>query len=336
MSNDAPKPEWTGTAILVGVIGGSGLYKLEGIEIIDVVLPKTPWGFPSSPISIARTPSGTLVAFLARHGLGHSISPSGVPSTANIAALKHLGARAILAFSAVGSLREEIAPKDFIVPSQLIDRTKGVRRASYFGEGEEEHVVAHATFGEPFDVNLRPIVEGMCVLGAVMTLVLTCGSVREALATYAPSVKVHSNKTAVCMEGPAFSTRAESLMYRQMGADIINMSALPEAKLAREAELSYADGNQMLTTATDYDAWRESSDAVSVAEVIESLRANAEASQVVTKALIDHVAELVRDGDAKIVRGAKNGMRHSIMTKPEHIEPQVLARLRYVLPWLGQ
>lgn len=123
-----------------------------------------PWGFPSSPISIARTDSGTLVAFLARHGLTHSISPSHVPSTANIAALKHLGVRTILAFSAVGSLREEIAPKDFVVPSQIIDRTKGVRRASYFGEGEEHAVIAHATFGDPYDTILRPIVEGMYVL----------------------------------------------------------------------------------------------------------------------------------------------------------------------------
>lgn len=120
-----------------------------------------PWGFPSSPISIARTASGTHVAFLARHGLHHSIPPSRVPSTANIAALKHLGARTILAFSAVGSLREEIAPKDFVIPSQIIDRTKGVRRASYFGEGEEHAVVAHASFGDPYDGVLRPIVEQM-------------------------------------------------------------------------------------------------------------------------------------------------------------------------------
>lgn len=125
-----------------------------------------PWGFPSSPISIARTGAGTLVAFLARHGMHHSFSPSRVPFAANIAALKHLGARAILAFSAVGSLREEIAPKDFVIPSQLIDRTKGVRRATYFGEGEEEHVIAHASFGDPFDIKLRPIVEGMYVYHA--------------------------------------------------------------------------------------------------------------------------------------------------------------------------
>mgnify|MGYP001941847084 FL=1 len=171
-----------------------------------------------------RTPSGTLVAFIARHGLTHSISPTHVPSTANIAALKHLGVRAILAFSAVGSLREEIAPKDFVIPSQIIDRTKGIRRASFFGEGEEQNVIAHASFGDPYDTRLSPIVEEI---------------VREALKAYAPNVNVHANKTVICMEGPAFSTRAESVMYRQLGGDIINMSALPEAKLAREAELSY-------------------------------------------------------------------------------------------------
>lgn len=164
MAQHEPKAEWDGPPIYVGVIGGSGLYKLDGIEIIDAVNPKTPWGYPSSPISIARTEAGTLVAFLARHGLNHSIAPSHVPSTANIAALKHLGVRTVLAFSAVGSLREEIAPKDFVIPSQIIDRTKGVRRASYFGEGEEHAVIAHATFGDPYDTVLSPIVEGMYVL----------------------------------------------------------------------------------------------------------------------------------------------------------------------------
>ncbi|SHO77970.1 Similar to S.cerevisiae protein MEU1 (Methylthioadenosine phosphorylase (MTAP)) [Malassezia sympodialis ATCC 42132] len=317
MSMEAPKPEWTGQPIRLGVIGGSGLYKLEGIEIIDVVNPKTPWGYPSSPISIAKTEAGTLVAFLARHGLHHAISPSNVPSTANIAALKHLGVRAILAFSAVGSLREEIRPKDFVVPSQIIDRTKGVRRTSYFGEGEEKNVVAHASFGDPYDNHLRPIVEDI---------------IRETLAEHSPTVRVHGHKTVVCMEGPAFSTRAESLMYRQLGGDIINMSALPEAKIAREAELSYV----LIATSTDYDAWRETSDTVSVAEVLESLKANVEASQVVTKALVDRVNELVGTDDSPIVKGLEGSMRFNVMTKPEHIPTEVKDRLRYLLPWFPQ
>ncbi|WFD23240.1 S-methyl-5'-thioadenosine phosphorylase [Malassezia equina] len=323
MSMEAPKSEWTGQPIRLGVIGGSGLYKLEGIEIIDVVNPKTPWGYPSSPISIAKTEAGTLVAFLARHGLHHAIPPSNVPSTANIAALKHLGVRAILAFSAVGSLREEIRPKDFVVPSQIIDRTKGVRRASYFGEGEEKNVVAHASFGDPYDIHLRPVVEDIFTHHA---------SIRETLAEHSPSVRVHGHKTVVCMEGPAFSTRAESLMYRQVGGDIINMSALPEAKLAREAELSYV----LIATSTDYDAWRETSETVSVTEVMESLKANVEASQVVTKALVDRVNELVETDDSPIVKGMEGSMRFAVMTKPEHISTEEKDRLRYLLPWFPQ
>ena len=276
-----------------------------------------PWGYPSCPISIGRTASGTLVAFLARHGTLHSISPSHVPSTANIAALKHLGVRAILAFSAVGSLREEIAPKDFVIPSQIIDRTKGIRRSSYFGEGKEHSVIAHAPFGDPFDRNLSPIVENI---------------VRDTLKNHSPDVKVHSNKTVVCMEGPAFSTRAESNMYRQWGGDIINMSALPEAKLAREAELSYV----LIATATDYDAWRESSETVDVAEVIKSLHANAQASQVVTIALIDEVSSLVGNDDSHVFTKMQGSMKSNIMTNPDHLSTEVRQRLRYILPWYPQ
>lgn len=258
-----------------------------------------------------------------------------MPSTANIAALKHLGVRAILAFSAVGSLREEIRPKDFVVPSQIIDRTKGVRRSSYFGEGEEENVVAHASFGDPYDNLLRPVVEDMYVCPTNST------SIREALAEHSPSVRVHSRKTVVCMEGPAFSTRAESLMYRQLGGDIINMSALPEAKLAREAELSYVliatcTCITKLMAATDYDAWRETADTVNVTEVMESLKANVEASQVVTKALVDRVNDLVKEEDLPIVKGMDGSMRFSVMTKPEHISTEVKDRLRYLLPWFPQ
>ncbi|WFD00563.1 S-methyl-5'-thioadenosine phosphorylase [Malassezia yamatoensis] len=317
MAQKEHKAQWDGPPIYVGVIGGSGLYKLEGIEVIDTINPQTPWGYPSSPISIARTEAGTLVAFLARHGLKHSYSPSHVPSTANIAALKHLGVRTVLAFSAVGSLREEIAPKDFVIPSQILDRTKGVRRASYFGEGEEHAVIAHATFGDPYDFVLSPIVENI---------------VRETLAQHSPNVKVHGGKTVVCMEGPAFSTRAESNMYRQVGGDIINMSALPEAKLAREAELSYV----LIATATDYDAWRESEEAVSVADVMESLKHNVQASQVVTRALIDRVSDLVSSDDSKILRRMKESMKFSVMTPVDAIEPAVLKRLQYILPWLGK
>jgi 5'-methylthioadenosine phosphorylase len=177
-----------------------------------------PWGYPSSPITLASLPNGTTIAFLARHGVGHTINPSAVPARANIAALASIGVKVIIAFSAVGSLREDIAPGDFIIPNQIIDRTKSIRPASFF---EGTNVVAHAMFGDPFDRQL---------IAAITPLV------KEALSS---GKKLHENKTVICMEGPQFSTRAESLMYRQWGADIINMSVLPEAKLAREAEIRY-------------------------------------------------------------------------------------------------
>ena len=168
-----------------------------------------------------------------------------------------------------------------------------------------------------FDRNLSPIVENI---------------VRDTLKNHSPDVKVHSNKTVVCMEGPAFSTRAESNMYRQWGGDIINMSALPEAKLAREAELSYV----LIATATDYDAWRESSETVDVAEVIKSLHANAQASQVVTMALIDEVSSLVGNDDSHFFTKMHGSMKSNIMTNPDHLSTEVKQRLRYILPWYPQ
>lgn len=218
--------------------------------VSDADFPK-PWGEPSSPITISKLQTGEHIAFIARHGKHHTHQPSFVPFAANIAALKHLGVKAILAFSAVGSLREDIRPGDFIIPDQIIDRTKGIRQASFF---DGTQIVAHATFGDPFSIAfskfLAPLVE-------------------KVLAEAPGSPQLHTKKTVVCMEGPLFSTRAESHMYRAWGGDIINMSVIPEAKLAREAEirwvafisrkthsdfiLSYA----LIATATDYDAWRE-------------------------------------------------------------------------------
>ncbi|KAK0553433.1 S-methyl-5-thioadenosine phosphorylase [Tilletia horrida] len=305
--------QWTGEPIRLGVVGGSGLYKLDHIEPVAEINPQTPWGHPSSPITIAKTPGGNLVAFIARHGIGHVHSPSKVPALANIAAFKHLGVRAIVAFSAVGSLREEIAPKDFVVPSQIIDRTKGIRRATFFGEDQETGVVAHAMFGDPFDEKLRPLVEE---------------AVRKALAEKVPDVKVHGGKTVVCMEGPSFSTRAESLMYRQLGGDIINMSVLPEAKLAREAEIAYA----LIATATDYDAWRVSNETVTVAEVIECLKANVSASNLVTLAVLDTIYAAIADDDTAIVKANKGSMQFSVMTGQHLIPEPVKERLRYILP----
>lgn len=184
-----------------------------------------PWGKPSSPISISKLPNGAEIAFISRHGAHHTITPSEVNGRANIAALKHIGVQAIVAFSAVGSLREEIAPGHFVIPDQIIDRTKGIRADTFFrGEG----VVVHSMFGDPFSGKLNSF-----VVPRVQKILAGLAAANHE----GDAVALHAGKTVVCMEGPAFSTRAESLMYRQWGGDIINMSVIPEAKLAREAEI---------------------------------------------------------------------------------------------------
>lgn len=296
--------------VLIGIIGGSGLYHLDNLTQITTVNPETPWGFPSSPITIAALPSGTRVAFLARHGQGHVIPPSSVPGRANIAALKSLGVRAIIAFSAVGSLREEISPGSFVLPSQIIDRTKGVRPASFF---EGTSVVAHAMFGDPFSGKLVKWLEER---------------VRRALDAEGKGAKLFTGKCIVCMEGPQFSTRAESLMYRQWGGDLINMSVLPEAKLAREAELSYA----LIATATDYDSWRDQSEAVTAADVFKTLKGNAETSRLVAATILDDLQSALTGEDAHVFLEEIGSMQFSIMPRSEKQNPADRAKLAYVLP----
>jgi len=294
---------------LVGIIGGSGLYKLDILTFVETINPETPWGFPSSPITIASLPNGTHVAFLARHGVAHAINPSAVPARANIAALSSLGVKAIIAFSAVGSLREEIAPGDFVIPSQIIDRTKGIRPASFF---EGTNIVAHAMFGDPFDTQLVDVITPL---------------VKEALASEKKGL--HVGKTVVCMEGPQFSTRAESLMYRVWGGDIINMSVLPEAKLAREAELSYA----LIATSTDYDAWRIDETPVTVAEVFKTLQDNAATSRRVAAAILEHVHDIVEK--QSVLTNATGGMKFSIITSPEHQSEEDRKKLSFILPYFA-
>ncbi|KAI0754314.1 Methylthioadenosine phosphorylase [Daedaleopsis nitida] len=301
--------------VLVGVIGGSGLYNLDNLTLIKHVNPETPWGFPSSPIAICSLPTGTKVAFLARHGVGHTIAPSAVPSRANIAALRSLGVRAILAFSAVGSLREELAPGDFVLPSQIIDRTKGVRPASFF---EGTSIVAHAAFGDPFAVKLAQWLESR-----VRKII------EEAPDEYsARGVKptLHSRKTIVCMEGPQFSTRAESKMYRLWGGDIINMSVLPEAKLAREAELGYA----LIATVTDYDSWRENESVVTTAEVFKTLNANAKLSRLVAATILQELHEAALQGN--ILTEEVGSMKFSIMPRSEQQKEEDREKLKFILP----
>ncbi|KAI0773568.1 Methylthioadenosine phosphorylase [Fomes fomentarius] len=301
--------------VLIGVIGGSGLYHLDNLTFLKHVNPETPWGFPSSPITIAALPSGTKVAFLARHGVGHTIPPSSVPSRANIAALKSLGVRAILAFSAVGSLREELAPGDFVLPDQIIDRTKGVRPASFF---DDTSIVAHAAFGDPFAKKLLKWLESR-----VRKVVEESG---EANAPRGAKPKLHTGKTVVCMEGPQFSTRAESKMYRLWGGDIINMSVLPEAKLAREAELGYA----LIATVTDYDSWRENESAVTAAEVIKTLHANAQLSRHVAAVVLEELHEAAAEGD--ILTEEVGSMQFSIMPRSEQQKDVDRQKLKYILP----
>ncbi|KAH7916649.1 nucleoside phosphorylase domain-containing protein [Hygrophoropsis aurantiaca] len=294
--------------VLVGVIGGSGLYHLDNLTFVKQVNPKTPWGYPSSPISICSLPSGVKVAFLARHGLHHSFSPSAVPSRANIAGLKSLGVRAILAFTAVGSLREEISPGSFVIPTQIIDRTKGIRPSSFF---EGTKIVAHAQFGDPFSMKFVRWLED---------------KVEKALAEDGKGIVLHKDKCVIAMEGPQFSTRAESIMYRAWGGDLINMSALPEAKLAREAELSYA----LIATATDYDSWRPHSESVTTAEVFKTLQQNADTSKKVAAAILDELHSAALEGD--LLSEEAGSMRFSIMPRKGEQDPEDLQKLAYVLP----
>jgi 5'-methylthioadenosine phosphorylase len=239
----------------IGVIGGSGLYRMEGMTDVEEVALQTPFGDPSDVITVGRV-EGVSMAFLPRHGRGHRISPTEIPVRANIWALKSLGVEWVISVSAVGSLREHIAPRDLVIPDQLFDRTRS--RVNSFFEGG---IVVHCTFAEPFCSTLSK---------------LLLDSAREL-----GDVTVHEGGTYVCMEGPLFSTRAESQTYRSWGMDIIGMTALPEAKLAREAELCYAT----IACATDYDSWHETEESVTVEMVVSNLSANVANAQRILRAV---------------------------------------------------
>ncbi|KAK8189848.1 nucleoside phosphorylase domain-containing protein [Phyllosticta capitalensis] len=294
----------------IAVIGGTGLQSLPGFTHVATLNPTTPWGAPSSPISILHHPSPSTgaplaVAFLSRHGLHHELAPHEVPARANIAALRSIGVRSIIAFSAVGSLAEEVRPRDFVVPDQVIDRTKGVRPFTFFEGG----MVGHVMFGDPFDAGLAAVVR-------------QCGHSLEG-----EGVKLHDKGTIICMEGPAFSTRAESNMYRSWGGTLINMSVLPEAKLAREAEMAY----QMICMATDYDAWHTSED-VSVEMVMGNMKANSENARRFIGAVLDALsapehAELIQ---AKHLEG-QTKFAGSI-TKPEGRKKEAHEKLSWLFP----
>jgi 5'-methylthioadenosine phosphorylase len=243
----------------IGVIGGSGLYRMEGMTNVEEIAVQTPFGDPSDVITVGKV-EGVSMAFLPRHGRGHRISPTEIPVRANIWALKSLGVEWVISVSAVGSLREHIAPRDLIIPDQLFDRTKS--RVNTFFEGG---LVVHATFAEPFCSTLSK---------------LLLDSAREL-----GDVHVHEGGTYVCMEGPLFSTKAEAFTYRSWGMDIVGMTALPEAKLAREAELCYAT----IACATDYDCWHESEESVTVEMVIGNLSASVANAQRILRSVAQKI-----------------------------------------------
>ena len=264
----------------IGVIGGSGLYRMEEMTDVEEVRVQTPFGDPSDTIAIGKI-GAVSMAFLPRHGRGHRLSPTEIPVRANIWALKSLGVEYIISVSAVGSLREHIAPRDLVIPNQLFDRTKS--RVNSFFEGG---LVVHCTFAEPFCPTLSKLLyEAASALG---------------------DVKVHEGGTYVCMEGPLFSTKAESLAYRQWGMDIIGMTALPEAKLAREAELCYAT----IACATDYDCWRESGESVTVEMVMGNLGANIANAQ----RILQQVTHTIAADRAAATCGCADALATSIIT----------------------
>ena len=244
----------------IGVIGGTGLYDIEGMTDIEEVDINTPFGQPSDSIGIGRL-EGVGIAFLPRHGKGHRVSPTEVPYRANIYALKSLGVEHIIAISSAGSFKKEVKPGDLLIPDQLIDRTRN--RVNTFFEGG---IVAHIPFADPF-----------C---PVLSQVLF-ESAKEAGAT------VHPSGTLVVMEGPAFSTRAESRLYRSWGADIIGMTSLPEAKLAREAEICYA----IIGCVSDYDSWWHSAEPITIDVILDTMRQNVDTAKRIIKLAVGRIPE---------------------------------------------
>ncbi len=265
----------------IGVIGGSGLYQIEGLTAVEEVDIKTPFGKPSDAIVVGKL-GGVGVAFLPRHGRGHRIPPTDVPYRANIYALKSLGVERIIAINAVGSLREEVTPGHLLIPDQLIDRTRS-RVSTFF----REDIVAHISFAEPFcPVLSRLIYDAAGEVGAT----------------------VHRGGTYVVMEGPAFSTKAESRLYKSWGADVIGMTALPEAKLAREAEICYA----VIACVTDYDCWYEAHESVSIEMILDTLRRNINAAKEIIKLALGKVP-VTRDC------ACATALEKAIVTAPELI-----------------
>jgi 5'-methylthioadenosine phosphorylase len=279
--------------VRIGIIGGSGLYSMSGLMAAREIRVKTPFGEPSDAI-LTGLLEGRRVAFLARHGLGHRISPSEINYRANICALKMLGVERIISVSAVGSLREDLPPLDFLVPDQFFDRTC-LRRSTFFGDG----IVAHVGFDKPTCADLSAQLAGGCTR---------------------MGVQVHRGGTYVCMEGPQFSTLAESHTYRQLRFDIIGMTNLTEAKLAREAEICYAT----LAMITDYDCWHPMHDAVTLEEIVGNLNKNAENAQ---RTIRETVGALGEERNCK----CGSALAHAILTDRKQIPAATKRRLAPII-----
>jgi 5'-methylthioadenosine phosphorylase len=277
----------------IGIIGGSGLYSMPGFKLTRVAMMETPWGRPSDAFQIGRL-AGREVAFLARHGRGHRISPSELNFRANIYGMKALGVERIISLSAVGSLKEEHRPLDFVIPDQFFDRTKA-RPSTFFGEG----LVVHISFSDPVCPEMARVVYAAC---------------------QAEGVKATLGGTYLCMEGPQFSTKAESNVYRSWGMDVIGMTNLQEAKLAREAEICYTT----VAMVTDYDCWHPEHDAVTVNQIVANLMKNAEnAAHVVARAVETAPAE----------RGCKCGsaLAHAILTDRKAVPEETRRKLELLV-----
>ena len=277
----------------IGIIGGSGLYAMPGFEAEEEVPVNTPWGSPSDPYVVGRL-AGKEVAFLTRHGKGHRISPSELNFRANIYGFKKLGVERIISLSAVGSLKEEHRPLDFVIPDQFFDRTKA-RPSTFFGDG----LVAHVSFADPVCPQLARLVHQEC----------------ESL-----GIGAKLGGTYLCMEGPAFSTKAESNVYRSWGMDVIGMTNLQEAKLAREAELCYAT----VAMVTDYDCWHPEHDAVTVTDIVANLTKNAENA---CKLVAASVAAMPAERTCK----CGSALKHALITDPKTVPEATQKKLELLV-----
>lgn len=278
----------------IGIIGGSGLYKIEGIEIIQEASVKTPFGEPSDKFIVGKLQDKEVI-FLPRHGLGHRILPSEINYRANIYGMKKLGVTRIISLSACGSLKEELKPLSFVIPTQFVDRTNQARKQTFFGGG----LVAHISFAEPVCMELAK-------------------SVFDAAGKL--NLDIHLGGAYINMEGPAFSTKAESHLYRQWGMDIIGMTNMAEAKLAREAEICYVS----LAAVTDYDCWHESEEVVSVDMIIQNLIKNTENAKKIIKEAIAGIAQ-------KRGCGCRDALKYAIITDKKSIPEKTKKNLSLII-----